>query len=137
MHRFVSKGKVEKSNISERLLSFDIIKNIRYLKQITFEVTERCNLACAYCAYGKYYNFASGRTRNDIPFVYIEYFFMPTFPSITQPDAMDYLANYFTKKHTCCYNHLIIKKKNEKIQLFSLQFEKYDLHLHRQIFLSG
>ena len=59
-------------------LSGEIVKNnIKHLKQVTFEITERCNLACAYCAYGKYYDFASGRTRKDMPFVYIEYFLYP------------------------------------------------------------
>jgi len=71
MKRLLKKD-TRKITISDRLNAQSIFSNIKHLKQITFEVTEKCNLACAYCAYGKYYDFASGRTLNDIPFVYIE-----------------------------------------------------------------
>ena len=36
------------------------------LKQIVFEVTERCNLNCKYCGYGQLYNFYDPRHYNDL-----------------------------------------------------------------------
>jgi hypothetical protein len=51
-------------------LTGEIVKNnIKHLKQVTFEITERCNFACAY---GKYYDFASGRTHNDMLLGYMK-----------------------------------------------------------------
>lgn len=32
--------------------------------QITFEITERCNLSCVYCGYGKLYSNKDMRTRS-------------------------------------------------------------------------
>ena len=37
------------------------------LKQITFEVTDACNLRCLYCAYGEYYNFYKERKNQFMP----------------------------------------------------------------------
>lgn len=33
-----------------------ILKNIRNLSQVTFEVTDTCNLQCKYCGYGELYD---------------------------------------------------------------------------------
>lgn len=34
--------------------------------QVTFEVTERCNLKCEYCGYGKFYSSYDARTEKDL-----------------------------------------------------------------------
>ena len=34
----------------------DVIISLANTRQITFEVTDVCNLNCVYCAYGKFYN---------------------------------------------------------------------------------
>lgn len=45
--------------LSDDLLEEDVEKGIIDCPQLTFEVTDACNLACDYCAYGKFYaNFA-------------------------------------------------------------------------------
>jgi uncharacterized protein YutD len=51
-------------------LSGEIVKknNIKHLKQVTFEIAERCNFACAY---GKYYSIVTERTKIYLPFEYI------------------------------------------------------------------
>ncbi len=36
-------------------------------RQITFEVTERCNLNCKYCGYGHFYKVYGNRKENDLP----------------------------------------------------------------------
>ncbi len=33
-----------------------IANQLRNLRQITFEVTDRCNLKCKYCGYGEFYD---------------------------------------------------------------------------------
>lgn len=40
--------------------------NIANTKQVTFEITERCNLNCKYCAYGEFYNDYDKRERKDL-----------------------------------------------------------------------
>jgi uncharacterized protein len=43
------------------------VKNtLANVKQVTFEVTENCNLDCAYCGYGKFYNYHGGRVNRDL-----------------------------------------------------------------------
>lgn len=42
-------------NFNGLLSSPDIKDNISRIKQLIFEVTEDCNLSCAYCAYSKFY----------------------------------------------------------------------------------
>jgi len=67
MKRLLKKD-MRKITISDRLNAQSIFSNIKHLKQITFEVTESCNLACAY---GKYYSIVTERTKIDLPFEYI------------------------------------------------------------------
>lgn len=33
-----------------------VIYELANLKQLTFEVTDACNLKCKYCGYGEFYN---------------------------------------------------------------------------------
>lgn len=37
------------------LTAFDILEYFTNTPQITFEITECCNLRCLYCGYGKLY----------------------------------------------------------------------------------
>lgn len=46
----------------------DVEKNIANLSQLTFEVTEKCNLKCQYCYYGQYYNMGDNREYGELPF---------------------------------------------------------------------
>ena len=70
MKRLLKKD-TRKITISDRLNAQSIFSNIKHLKQITFEVTEKCNLTCAYCAYGKYYSIVAERTKIYLSFEYI------------------------------------------------------------------
>jgi uncharacterized protein len=64
------------SHIEEAIIS---------LPQLTFEVTQNCNLYCEYCAYGKFYNRDFSRNRKNLPFSYSK-------------SIIDYLANYWTRE---------------------------------------
>jgi len=70
MIRYIKKS-TDKINLNGRLTPLDVVSNINYLSQVTFEITENCNLACRYCAYGKFYTTVKERTNLDIPFKYI------------------------------------------------------------------
>ena len=49
-------GNINSPKKNSGRLNLDIVKyNIANLKQLVFEVTERCNLNCTYCAYGQLY----------------------------------------------------------------------------------
>lgn len=48
------------------LLENDIIeKNLMNLGQITFEVTDACNLKCKYCGYGEFYGHYDNRNNQN------------------------------------------------------------------------
>lgn len=66
--------KKDTSNIvlSERLSTKIIENSIENLKAISFELTESCNLACEYCAYGVFYDTDKNRKKRDMPFLYIK-----------------------------------------------------------------
>jgi len=56
-------GRIQASEVKSRLAN---------LRQVTFEVTDRCNLECEYCAYGKLYaNYDKRENRNLDPAVAI------------------------------------------------------------------
>lgn len=43
--------------MKEKYITVDDIKyQLANLRQLTFEVTDVCNLCCKYCAYGEFYN---------------------------------------------------------------------------------
>jgi uncharacterized protein len=45
----------------------DIKIQIANLSQITFEVTDSCNLKCVYCGYGDFYDNYDERTNTNLP----------------------------------------------------------------------
>lgn len=45
----------------------NILEYLANTPQITFEITERCNLACLYCGYGKLYANRGERKNRDLP----------------------------------------------------------------------
>lgn len=50
-------------------LSKEILENqLTNLSQLTFEITDRCNLDCKYCGYGELYNDYDERVGNDLSF---------------------------------------------------------------------
>ncbi|NVO11647.1 MAG: radical SAM peptide maturase [Bacteroidales bacterium] len=62
-----SKGKIK---IGGRYNSDNIIKSIANTQSIDFEVTQKCNLKCIYCAFGKYYKRSRPNLNNDINIEY-------------------------------------------------------------------
>ncbi|MCG8411687.1 MAG: radical SAM peptide maturase [Bacteroidales bacterium] len=53
-----------------KLTPLHIKESICLVPQITFEVTQACNLNCAYCAYGRLYNSEIKRERKNLPVEY-------------------------------------------------------------------
>ena len=49
-----------------------IKKSLVNLKQLTFEVTDRCNLVCEYCGYGTLYSDYDTRDNKNMDFGYVE-----------------------------------------------------------------
>ena len=45
----------------------DIQYQLANLRQITFEVTDACNLKCRYCGYGEFYNDYDKRENSNLP----------------------------------------------------------------------
>jgi len=69
LKKLATQGTFE-NNFSGRL-SPDLTENtFANTRQITFELTERCNLNCEYCAYGDLYNRFSTRENKDLPWEY-------------------------------------------------------------------
>jgi uncharacterized protein len=52
--------------LSERLSADQIKSSLANTRQVTFEVTDFCNLECAYCTYGKFYNNYDQRERKKM-----------------------------------------------------------------------
>ena len=52
----------------EYLTSAHIRYQLANLKQISFEVTDACNLKCKYCAYGEFYNDYDKRENQKLDF---------------------------------------------------------------------
>ena len=51
------------------MLTADQIKStLANLKQLTFEITDACNLKCKYCGYGEFYNDYDKREDKNLPF---------------------------------------------------------------------
>jgi len=57
-------------NFSGRLSANSVENTLANTKQITFELTERCNLQCRYCAYGDIYGDYLPRHNNDLSWEY-------------------------------------------------------------------
>ncbi len=49
------------------LNALNVVHYLANTPQITFEITERCNLSCIYCGYGKLYNNKDPRSNRDLP----------------------------------------------------------------------
>ena len=58
-------------NFSGRLSPEMVENTLANTRQVTFELTEQCNLNCAYCAYGEIYGDYSPRQNRDLPWEYI------------------------------------------------------------------
>ena len=41
---------------NRRITKEEVVRNLINLKQLTFEVTDDCNLQCKYCGYGELYS---------------------------------------------------------------------------------
>lgn len=63
--------KTVEENFSGRLTPEMIENTFANTRQITFELTERCNLKCKYCAYGELYGDYLPRENKDLPWEYV------------------------------------------------------------------
>ena len=64
-HRDVAK------KFSGRLTPETVENTFANTRQITFELTERCNLNCKYCGYGELYGDYLPRQNRDLPWEYV------------------------------------------------------------------
>jgi len=70
-HNFLKRHgfmKDENVSVTRRLTKDDLENTLSNLKQVTIEVTERCNLNCVYCVYSEFYEKAAKREFNDLDF---------------------------------------------------------------------
>lgn len=56
----------QEKSLSRKMTPDMIESNLANLPQLTFEVTDRCNLACEYCGYGKFYCDYDQRENRDL-----------------------------------------------------------------------
>ena len=54
--------------LSSRINSHEIELNLANIRQIVFEVTQKCNLSCRYCAFGENYNNHEFRENKNMNF---------------------------------------------------------------------
>ena len=52
--------------LSKRLSADEVKSSLANTRQVTFEVVDFCNLECAYCTYGKFYNNYDRREKNKL-----------------------------------------------------------------------
>lgn len=57
-----------KHNVKARLNPQDIYKQLANTEQLTFEVTDKCNLDCTYCGYGRLYSNYDERLHSNLSF---------------------------------------------------------------------
>lgn len=60
--------KADKLNYTTELTALDVRKQLINLKQLTFEVTDTCNLNCRYCGYGDFYSTYEKRRNQNMSF---------------------------------------------------------------------
>jgi uncharacterized protein len=58
---------MKETEMKTNLSAEDIKQSMANTSQITFEVTDRCNLKCEYCGYGKFYNDYDKRESKNLP----------------------------------------------------------------------
>lgn len=58
----------QEKKLSGSIRALDVQKKLADINQVVFEVTDRCNLACDYCTYGKFYCDHDKREDNDMDF---------------------------------------------------------------------
>jgi uncharacterized protein len=76
------------------LAAHTIEEMIYNLNQVVFEVTDKCNLRCKYCAYGEMYYDYDKRIGNNIPFVFIKNIMDYLTPLISKSDDILYISFY-------------------------------------------
>ena len=65
-HGLFSDERFTKRSFDSRLTAEGVKRSLANTKQITFEITEKCNLKCKYCGYGEFYDDYDKRERLDL-----------------------------------------------------------------------
>jgi uncharacterized protein len=68
----LSNERTVEDNYSGRLTPQFIKKALINTRQLTFELTENCNLRCKYCGYGELYGDYGNRDNKDLPWEYVD-----------------------------------------------------------------
>jgi len=88
-------NKLAHPKIIKGIKKLDIIKSLSNTLQVTFEVTEKCNLECKYCSYGELYSGKnSTRIQNDLPTIYAK-------------KLLDYLVNLWNSNANKSYKKTV------------------------------
>ena len=82
------------NDISNFLTENTVLELIKNLNQIVFEVTDKCNLHCTYCAYGELYNDYDKRDDKMMPFKIIQNTIDYLKPILSQTNDILYVSFY-------------------------------------------
>lgn len=88
-----------KKRFSAKISEDDIKYHLANLKQLTFEITDKCNLNCTYCGYGHLYGDYDQRTGKNLDFSSVEKIFTDLIPYINSgfnisPNDVMYISFY-------------------------------------------
>ncbi|MDX9695105.1 MAG: radical SAM peptide maturase [Bacteroidales bacterium] len=82
-------------NFNGSITEHQLFKIFSNIKQITFEVTEKCNLNCTYCGYGEFYEYNEKRAKNTLDVTIAK-------------KLLDYLLVYWNSIHNTSHKRPII-----------------------------
>jgi len=91
---FISVDRDRGEQFSGELVADTVKHTLANLRQLTFETTDRCNLACEYCGYGKFYEDYDTRTGKDMD-------------TRTAIHLIDYLAEYWNSPLNQSHNRTV------------------------------
>ncbi|MCQ2314693.1 MAG: radical SAM peptide maturase [Bacteroidales bacterium] len=89
-----SPTKNNRCDSTKYITSESIKKNILNLNQIVFEMTDRCNLQCEYCAYGDLYYDYDYRAGSILSFAKIKNVLDYVLPQLVNPNSVFYVSFY-------------------------------------------
>ena len=83
-----------KKRLSAKLSTQDLERTLSNLTQLTFEVTDNCNLDCKYCGYGDFYGNYDKRTKKNLD-------------TNIAKNLLNYMVNLWNSNLNCSHNKTI------------------------------
>lgn len=111
---------IKQKSLYQPLTGKDVEYQLANIKQITIEMTERCNLNCRYCGYGNLYSTAK-RKGVDIPFSFIRnilvYLNEKMNSSLNLSDCNPFFVSFYGGEPLLCFERIketaaLVKKMN-------------------------